>query len=219
MAFTDQRTDTNQRAAVMTVVAVIQGAAIIALINGLGVHFTTAPPIPNPQASDVPVMPLPTPIAPPPPKPPIQQRDPPQTPPLPMPPGPIGQAIDPQPPVPPQPFPTQAADPPPVPKPAPFTARAPRPRNAPGSWATPNDYPARDLREGNQGVTRFTLAIGADGKVRSCTVTGSSGFPNLDKAACDNISRRARFEPATDDGGQRIAGTYSGTIRWVIPQG
>jgi protein TonB len=55
--------------------------------------------------------------------------------------------------------------------------------------------------------------------VRSCTVTGSSGFPNLDKAACDNISHRARFEPAADDGGQRIAGTYSGTIRWVIPQG
>ena len=76
-----------------------------------------------------------------------------------------------------------------------------------------------DLREGNQGVTQFTLTIGADGKVQSCMVTASSGFPGLDKATCDNVSRRARFEPATDGSGNRVGGTYSNRIRWEIPQG
>jgi protein TonB len=218
MAFVDQRTDRNQRAVVMTVVAVLQGAAIVALINGLAVRFTKTPPIPNPQASDIPVMPLPTPIPPPPPKPPIQQRDPVPAPQPPLPPGPVDQTVDQQtPPLPPEPLPPRTDDPPAPPKPL-FTPRAARPRNAPASWATSNDYPPRDLREGNQGVTRFSLTIGADGRVQSCTVTGSSGFPGLDKAACDNISRRARFEPATDGGGARIIGSYSGAIRWVIPQ-
>ena len=81
------------------------------------------------------------------------------------------------------------------------------------------DEKARDLREGNQGVTGFRLQIGPDGRVEACTVTSSSGHPGLDEAACDNISRRARFEPATDGAGNRVRGTYAGSIRWVIPNG
>jgi len=54
--------------------------------------------------------------------------------------------------------------------------------------------------------------------VQSCTVTTTSGFPGLDKATCDNVGRRARVEPATDSSGNAVHGTYSGSIRWVIPQ-
>lgn len=96
--------------------------------------------------------------------------------------------------------------------------RLAKPRGNPGGWATTNDYPARDLRDGNQGVTRFSLVVGADGRVQSCLVTLSSGFPGLDKATCDNVSRRARFDPATDADGNAVTGSYSGAIRWVIPQ-
>jgi len=219
MAYIDHRTGKNQRAAVMTVVAILQGAAIVALINGLAVTWRTQPPIPNPKSTDVPIT-MPIPVPPPPHDMPVEQKtriDNPQ-PKLP----PMGDDLRyvlPPIPLPPDPVPTQAYDPPLPPKLPLIQHRAPKPKNAPGGWATPNDYPARDLREGNHGVTQFSLTIDADGRVQSCTVTASSGFPGLDKATCDNVSRRARFEPATDGNGNRTAGTYSNRIRWEIPQG
>jgi protein TonB len=53
--------------------------------------------------------------------------------------------------------------------------------------------------------------------VVSCTVTASSGFPGLDRATCDNVSRRAHFEPATDGSGAKVPSSYANKIRWVIP--
>jgi periplasmic protein TonB len=111
------------------------------------------------------------------------------------------------------------ADPTPTPTPTPsYTARSPTPRGKPGEWATANDYPARDLREGNQGVTKFRLTVGADGRVQDCTITASSGFPSLDAATCARVSARARFEPATDASGAKVSGTYANAIRWEIPE-
>jgi len=216
MAYIDQRTGRNQRAAVIAVVATLQGAAILALINGLAVHWRDQAPRERTEAEQIKLDPIPIP---PPPKKPIEQNTRIDNPKPQMPPISDASPYDP-PPIPAQPeaVPTPTYDPPP-PQPPVAQPRAPKPRNAPGGWATPNDYPARDLREGNQGVTQFTLEVGADGRVQSCRVTMSSGFPGLDKATCDNVSRRARFEPATDGGGNRITGTYSNRIRWEIPQG
>lgn len=107
---------------------------------------------------------------------------------------------------------------PPKPPPPTFTPRAAKPRNAPGGWATPRDYPTSDLRAGHQGVTGFRLSIGADGKVRGCEIIASSGFPGLDRATCDKVALRARFEPAVDGYGNTVAGSYSGRIRWQIPE-
>jgi protein TonB len=205
----------------MTIVAAIQSGVIVALINGLAVHFIQPPPIPNPQATDVPVMPL-APL-PPPPKP--QPSTAPETrhPDIVKPPfsglNQNGTIIDlPLPPInPPSGGDVIRIDPTPVPTLS-FVPRPARPRGDPGLWATTSDYPTRELRDGNQGATRFSLAIGTDGKVQSCTVTVGSGFPGLDKATCENVSRRARFEPATDGSGNRVPGIYSGSIRWVIPQ-
>jgi protein TonB len=205
----------------MTVVAVIQGGVIVALINGLAVHFIKTPPIPNPQASDVPVLPLTPPPPPPKPRPSTPETQ--QHPDIIKPPisglGQDAKIVDfPLPPLNPSPGgDVVRIDPTLVPTLS-FIPRPARPRGNPGLWATTSDYPTRDLREGNQGLTRFSLAIGADGRVQSCTVTASSGFPGLDKATCENVSRRARFEPATDGSGNRVPGTYSGSIRWVIPQ-
>jgi protein TonB len=218
MAYIDQRIGRNQRAAMMIVAAAIQGGAIVALVNGLAVHFVKPPPPPTTTATDVPLPPLPTPTASPSQHHTEVQRhldNPGHTTIV-----PTGPTIDTFPTTPTPlatPTPTLVALPTPTPVPG-FTPRLVRPRNAPGSWATPGDYPARDLHEGNQGVTRFRLTVGADGRVQDCTVVASSGFPGLDKATCDNVSRRARFEPATDGEGNRTAGSYSGSIRWQIPQ-
>ncbi len=135
------------------------------------------------------------------------------------------------PPIAPPPFtappPPPMAPPPPPPPLAPPLAppAAPRvqpklaqPKGNPGSWATTNDYPSQALREERQGTTRFRVTVGPDGRVTDCTVTGSSGSPDLDATACAKIRQRARFNPATDGEGQPTTGSYSNAIRWVIPK-
>ena len=114
-----------------------------------------------------------------------------------------------------------------LPRPVPLTVPDPRPSFTPksahpagktGNWVTTNDYPTRELREGQEGTTRYRLAINAEGRVTNCSVTSSSGSAGLDRAACDNLQRRARFEPARDETGTRSAGSYSGTVTWRIPE-
>jgi protein TonB len=98
------------------------------------------------------------------------------------------------------------------------TPKLASPRNDPRLWVTTSDYPARDIREGNKGTTRFQLSIDSDGKLQTCRILSSSGHPSLDEAACTNIMRRARFDPARDGAGEKVFGTYSSTVRWVIPR-
>jgi len=99
-----------------------------------------------------------------------------------------------------------APPPPPPPKPA-------TPRNNPGDWATPNDYPSRALREDREGTTTFRVTIDNDGRVASCQIVQSSGHSDLDEATCKNVSRRARFRKPSDGYGS----SYTNRVRWVIP--
>ncbi len=110
------------------------------------------------------------------------------------------------------------APPPAAPPPPRFTPKSPAPKGNPGNWATTNDYPSQALREERQGTTRFRVSVGPDGRVTDCTVTGSSGSPDLDATACTKIRARARFAPATDGEGNPTSGTYSNAVRWVIPK-
>ncbi len=110
---------------------------------------------------------------------------------------------------------------PPAPAPAPPAPKgatsAVQPRGNPGSWATDADYPQRALREERAGTTGFRVTVGADGRVVDCTVTSSSGSPDLDDATCKNVTRRARFKPAMENG-VAVQSSYSNRIRWVIPE-
>ncbi len=99
-----------------------------------------------------------------------------------------------------------------------FKPRAAAPKGKWQQWVTTNDYPTHDLRAEHQGTTRYRLSIDTAGRVSNCAVTTSSGWPGLDKAACDRVSARARFEPASDQSGARVAGSYSGSVTWQIPQ-
>ncbi|QZP08565.1 energy transducer TonB [Caenibius sp. WL] len=111
-----------------------------------------------------------------------------------------------------------AAPPPPPPPPPRVAPKAPQPRNSPGSWATPDDYPTKAMREDRAGTTRFSVTVDAEGKVTSCQVTGSSGHSDLDDATCKLVTRRARFKPATDGEGNPTTGSYSNAVRWQIPR-
>ncbi len=107
---------------------------------------------------------------------------------------------------------------PPAPPPPKFTAKGAQPKGNPGAWATNDDYPSGALRREEQGTTRFRLTIGPDGRVTSCSVTGSSGSSELDNTACSLITRRARFAPATDGNGSPTTGAYSNQVKWVVPK-
>ncbi|HUD28617.1 MAG TPA: TonB family protein [Novosphingobium sp.] len=107
----------------------------------------------------------------------------------------------------------KASDPP-----ARFAPKVARPRGDQARWVTTDDYPTADIRAGHTGTVRFRVAIDASGRVTGCTVTQSSGYPGLDAATCRNVAKRARFDAASDAMGDKVAGTYDGTIRWVIPQ-
>ena len=91
------------------------------------------------------------------------------------------------------------------------------PRNNPGRWVTDNDYRSRWIREERFGTASFNLEITANGRVSECMITKSTGHSVLDKATCDLIAKRARFEPATDTSGAAISSNYSSSIRWVLP--
>jgi TonB family protein len=94
---------------------------------------------------------------------------------------------------------------------------APLPASNPGSWVTSNDYPASALQEEREGMTGFELSIDVEGKVTKCLVTLSSGSQDLDDATCSNLMSRARFYPAQDKKGKKIAGTWRNRVRWVVP--
>lgn len=92
------------------------------------------------------------------------------------------------------------------------------PRNGPLGWISTDDYPASELRRGNEGTAAYRLVIGSDGKVDTCEITRSSGHKRLDSATCRHISKRAKFDPATDKSGKSVVGTFSGQVAWDIPE-
>ena len=216
MAYADQQMSGN-RVVALIIVALIHLAVGYALITGLA-YSSIKKAIERVTTVDVETPPPPTETPPPPPP---DKMPPP--PPIVAPPPPINISVAPPPittvreapPPPPVVIPVARAPEPPPPK---FTPKSPDPKGRPGDWVTTNDYPSRALREEEEGTTRFNLAVGADGKPTNCTITGSSGHPDLDEAACANLMRRARFKPATDGDGNPTSGSYSNSVRWQIPK-
>ena len=217
MAYADQEMSGNKIAA-FVVVALLHLALGYALVTGLAYEgfkqvmkkVTTVdikkdepkkeekPPPPKKDAA-------PPPIVVPPPMMNVSTRPPPiETTPVPMPPPPPNLA-------------PVAAPPAPAPPPPRIQPKKAVPKGSPANWATTNDYPTRALREERAGTTGFRVSVGPDGRVTSCSVTSSSGSPDLDEATCSNVTRRARFTPATDGEGNPTTDSYSNRIRWVIP--
>jgi len=128
------------------------------------------------------------------------------------------------PPSPPMPnaFPTPRSTvslPPPPPAPTPtFDPVAATPSNGQSGWVTQNDYRSSWISRGYAGTVGFRVSVGASGKVENCSVTKSSGVSVLDETTCKLVSRRARFNPAKNGEGRAVAGSYTGAVRWQIPE-
>mgnify|MGYP000150220552 CR=1 FL=1 len=214
--------DTRRRpsAASLAAVVAIHGAVGAALVLGLTVSGVI-----KPDASPIPTYEL---KKPPPPEPEptaasteTARRDP-YIPPIPFPLPSNGPEIDatkvfPTP-TPPRPIPGPTALPDPLPSVIPsFAPIAAKPRNDPLRWVSTDDYKSNWIRQEMTGKARFRLEIAADGRVASCTITASSGHPELDAATCALVSRRAKFQPARGGEGQPVAGSYSNAIDWRLP--
>ena len=225
MAYLQQHTWRDRPGAVAAVIA-IHGIIGYALVTGLEASqlIDLDPPLIGEQIDQIPLTP------PPPPKPDEKVEPDPQLtapkPNAPVPPidlGPQRPPIDATPLIlPPVDFLPKAI---PSPTPGPLTTPSPkfspvsvRPRNDPGSWVTTADYRSSWINREMVGITRFRLEVAADGKVQNCTITGSSGYPELDKATCDLVSRRARFDAAKDETGARTRGSYASSVRWELPE-
>jgi TonB family protein len=61
------------------------------------------------------------------------------------------------------------------------------------------EWPKKSLRKGEQGAVQLAFLIGADGNVQDTRVVRSSGYPLLDSAAKDSLSK-CKFKPAMHDG-------------------
>ena len=218
MAYADQGMSTN-RIIGLVVAAIVHIALGYALVTGLAyeavkkaVDRVTTVDIEEPPPEEEP-----------PPPPPEEVPDvppPPVAPPPPMNIAPSPPPIRTQPTIPPPAPPVLRVPPPapPPPPPPPSKARGASPDNL-NRWAgrIQQDYPSRALRAEEQGVVSMRITIGANGRVESCAVTGSSGSSTLDDAACRGMQRYARYNPALNDAGNPIQSTTSQSIRYVLP--
>jgi protein TonB len=84
-------------------------------------------------------------------------------------------------------------------------------------WITNDDYPRAALVREWEGTLSYRLVVDSAGRVTGCSVTQSSGHRALDEAACRLVTRRARFEPASDATGAATGGSYAGVVTWSIP--
>ena len=120
------------------------------------------------------------------------------------------------PPAPPGPIPgaTSGLIPTPTPSFSPVAAKA---RNNPAGWLSDRDYRTGWIRRELTGTASFRLDIARTGQVTGCQITRSTGHAELDEATCKLVQQRAKFEPARGSNGEPVAGSFSSTVRWVLP--
>ncbi|WP_174291363.1 TonB family protein [Sphingomonas bacterium] len=96
-------------------------------------------------------------------------------------------------------------------------AHRPLPVEAIGQWFGADAYPPDAVTANEQGRVGAQLTVDATGKPTGCVVSSSSGSFALDSGTCGIAMAHLTFKPATDVGGQPIAGVYPFAVRWVIP--
>lgn len=90
---------------------------------------------------------------------------------------------------------------------------APRLLNG-NSLIMPSDYPAGSMARGEEGISAFELTL-KNGRPASCKITSSSGFGELDEAACRLATERSIFDMSALPKG--ALSTYSNRVSWSIP--
>lgn len=99
----------------------------------------------------------------------------------------------------------------------PSKARGVQPKNQ-RSWAAriQDNYPRRAAQEEIEGTVGVRVTVTAEGKATACSVTKSSGSDILDGAACKDLERYGRFDPALNDAGDPISASWSTRITYKL---
>jgi protein TonB len=126
---------------------------------------------------------------------------------------------DPPPPAPVYREPSTAPTAPPGPPQPPRTskARGVQPKNQ-RSWSAriQENYPRRAAQEEIEGTVGVRVTVTTDGRATGCQVTSSSGSNILDEAACKDLERYGRFEPALDFDGNPTTASWSTRITYKL---
>lgn len=97
-----------------------------------------------------------------------------------------------------------------------IAVKSPRPIS-PERWISNSDYPSSALREKREGSAGFQVKVAKDGSVKDCQIIESSGYADLDEATCRTITKKARFKPAEDAGGNKVEAIYASKVSWISP--
>jgi len=77
----------------------------------------------------------------------------------------------------------------------------------------------RDLWDAKAaGMLTYRATIGVNGRLSDCRVTRNSGNAALDAATCALALRHARFRPARDENGRKVADTAPFEQEWTVEQ-
>ena len=79
---------------------------------------------------------------------------------------------------------------------------------------TPRDYPRHLGNAGIGGRVGLLFTVGVNGRVTRCSVTSSSGIPELDALTCRLIQQRFVFRPSTDRYGRPVSDDVEGEQIW-----
>jgi protein TonB len=80
---------------------------------------------------------------------------------------------------------------------------------------TPRDFPKHLREAGAGGRVNFVFTVEPNGRVGRCTITRSSGVPELDALTCRLIQQRFVYRPSTDRYGRPIEDEVEGEHDWV----
>ena len=216
MAYADQQMSGNRIVAII-IVALIHVALGYALVTGLA--YSAAKKLVE-RVTTVDIEEPPPEEEPPPPPPPDEIIPPPPV----APPPPINISVTPPQvetvttPPPPQREVIRVADPPPPPPPPPPSKARRATADGQNRWAAriQENYPARAIRDETEGTVGVSVTIGPNGRVTACSVTSSSGSSVLDDAACDGMTRYARYNPALNDAGEPTTGSANTRIVYQL---
>jgi len=83
------------------------------------------------------------------------------------------------------------------------------------STCAPKSYPAESAKKQEQGTTKLRFHVAEDSSLIKSEIEESSGFPRLDEAALEALSK-CIFRAARDENGNALAAAFTVSYAWRL---
>ena len=90
-----------------------------------------------------------------------------------------------------------------------------KPKAELAAFFSTEDYPSEAWSTGKGGTVGVLIWVEATGRVSTCEVIETSAAAVLEKATCDVLIKRAKFNPAKDAAGRTVRAPSFGRVRWM----